>query len=289
MITNLSNAERVRVPGERLYEQDIYAKDLDLLQAKTLQRLSASADVLGIIKLLGENLNIDINTMYVDDFKYLIHWFRLKSFSDFPHMVSFTCNHCNKSNELPVKSENLVIDDVPNELTKDGGVLMAFENYPKGLYIRAPKVGDDFITNALMKKLEISEEDLDSRSLILDLNLFRNKVNGLDIEDLYKTYKEGKFTTNDLMCITAFKQTMGWGVRDEYKFKCEHCKEEVTVIEPLDLTTFFLSGESRRLIRSRILPILPLETTDNGAGEAPAAVDQLVLQETRKNAKDNPR
>lgn len=271
MLTNLNNAEKVRVPGERLYEGDIYAKDLTTLQAKTLQRLSITADIRGIIKLIGENINIDINSMYFDDFKYLIHWFRLKSFADFPHSVGFVCYHCNQHNDQTVRSENLVINDVPEELTKDGGLLLPFENYPKGLYIRAPKIGDEFITDALMKKYEIPEEDIDMRSIILDLNLFRNKVNGMDIEELYKCFKEGRFTPNDLMLISTFRKEFSWGVEDSYKFKCSNCLEEVIVEEPLDITRFFQSSESKRSIRDRILPIVPPEATAGGVGDNAAS------------------
>ena len=198
-------------------------------------------------------------------------------------MVGFTCNHCQKHNELPVRSSNLIIDDVPEELTKDGGVMLPFTNFPQGLYIRAPKVGDIYITNALMKKHEISEDDLDMKSLILDLNLFRNKVNGMDIEDLYQAYLDNKFTPSDLINISSFRQACEWGVRDEYKFTCEHCKEEVIVEEPLDITRFFLSSESKRSFRDRILPSVPAEAVDNGNRESTVEGDMVVLQEARKN------
>lgn len=266
MLTNINNAERVRIPGERLYDEDLYAKDFTTLQAKTMQRLSITADIRGIVKLLGENINIDINTLFFDDLVYLIHWFRLKSFADFPHMVGFTCYECGKHNELPVKSECLMIKDVPPELTKDGGVLLPFDNFPKGLYIRAPKVGDEFITEAMMKKHEIDEDNLDMRSLLMDLNLFRNRINGMDIEELYKAYLEGKFTPNDLMIVASFRKEFSWGVKSTYKFKCAHCGEEVIVEEPLDITTFFQPSESKRLIRDRILPLVSSETTAGGVG-----------------------
>ncbi len=261
MLTSLSNAEVVRVPGERLYESEIYAKDLTTLQAKTLQRLSVTADIRGIIKLLGENISIDINQMYFDDFKYLIHWFRLKSFSDFPHQVGFTCYHCNQHNVQCVNSNNLMIDDVPEELTEEGGILLPFDNYPNGLYIRAPKIGDEFITEAMLKKHNVATDNLDMRSILLDLNLFRNKVNGIDIEELFKAYNEGKFTPSDLMVISAFRKEFTWGVKDTYKFVCEHCKEEVIVEEPLDITSFFQPSESKRFIRDRILPSVSTKTT----------------------------
>lgn len=261
MLTNLANTEIVKVPGERLYETEIRAKYLDTLQVKTLQRLSVLGDVKGIVRLLGENLNIDINTMFLDDFKYLIHWFRLKSFANFPHIVGFTCDKCNTHQELPVKSENLMIKDVPEDLTKGGGLRISLENYPNGLFIRAPKVGDDFIADKLMQKYELPEDDLDIKSILLDLNLFRNKENGMDIEQLYQDFKLSKFTPDDLMTITAFKMYYNWGVEDTYKFTCEHCKEEVIVQEPLDITTFFQPSESIRYIRNRILPSVPSETT----------------------------
>ena len=261
MLTSLSNAEIVHVPGERLYESEIYAKDLTTLQAKTLQRLSVTADIRGIIKLLGENINIDINQMYFDDFKYLIHWYRLKSFADFPHQVGFTCYNCNQHNEQPVLSKNLMIEDVPSELTEDGGILLPFDNYPKGLYIRAPKIGDEFITEAMLKKHNVPTDDIDTRSILLDLNLFRNKVNGIEIEELFKAYKEGKFTPSDLMIISAFRKEFTWGVKDTYEFVCTHCKEEVIVEEPLDITSFFQPSESKRFIRDRILPVVPSEAT----------------------------
>ena len=204
--------------------------------------------------------------MFFDDFKYLIHWFRLKSFANFPYQVGFVCPFCNQHNEMPVKSENLIIKDVPEELNNDGGLMMAFENFPKGLFIRAPKIGDEFITEAMMKKHDIAETDVDTRAILMDLNLFRNKVNGIDIEELFKAYKEGKFTPDDLMVLAAFRQEFSWGVQDSYKFHCEHCKEEVIVEEPLDITKFFLPSESKRLIRDRILPSVPAETTADNAG-----------------------
>lgn len=266
MLQSLVNAEKIRVPGERLYEEDIYGKDLNVLQVKTLQRLSASADATGVIKLLGENINIDVNKLFFDDFKYLIHWFRLKSFKNFPHMVGFSCNHCHGSNEQAVTGGNLMIDDVPEELSDNGTVLIALENYPNGIYIRPPKIGDEMITNKMMKKYKFEEDNIDMHSLFLDLNLFRNRENGKDIEELYEEYKRGKFTPDDLMTITAFKTEFTWGVRDTYKFNCSHCGEEVIVEEPLDLTNFFLPTESRRLVRNRILSSIPTKTGTDESG-----------------------
>ena len=266
MLTSLNNAEKIRVPGERLYGQDIYGKDLNVLQSKTLQRLSITADVRGIIKLIGENINIDINSTFYDDFKYLIHWFRLKSFANFPYQVGFVCPFCSEHNSLPIQSNNLIIDDVPSELNEEGGLMMSFTNFPKGLLIRAPKIGDEFITEAMMKKHNIADENIDMRSILLDLNLFRNKTNGMDIEELFKAYNEGKFTPDDLMVIAAFRKEFSWGVRDSYKLHCEHCLEEVIVEEPLDITTFFQPGESKRLIRDRILPSVPVEAAVNTVG-----------------------
>lgn len=268
MLNSIVNAERIRVPGERFYDTELYGKNLTVMQAKTLQRLSFTQDLKGIIKLIGENLNYDVNKIYYADFTYILHWFRLKSFSDFPKTVEFQCPFCSQRQTASIRSDkNLTIIDAPAELNEHAGVYMRFDNYPNGLFIRAQKVGDEFITSSLMRKYNIDEDDVDVQSTLLDLNLLRNQENGMDIEQLFQEFKNNKFTPNDLMAIMNFRSQFDWGVNDTYKFECEKCKEEVTVHETLDITQFFLQpSKSESAIRERILSNVKSQTTDQRAG-----------------------
>lgn len=262
MLTSIVGSEIVHLPGEEFYDTEIRAKPFNVLQAKTMQRLSMTADVNGIIKLIGECISYDVNQLFTSDFKYLLHWFRINSYKDFPRYISWDCPHCQLVNETAITSDNLRYTEVPSELV-NGGLNMMFDNFPEGLFVRAQKISDEKFASDLKKENRISEDNIEVTNIIMNLNLLRNPQNKLSMEDLWKLYKDNKFTNDDMMALDMFREEYDWGVKDSYALKCSHCNEVVNVESPFNITEFFQVDGSKRSLRKRILPNVPTQSTDN--------------------------
>lgn len=283
MLSSMNGAEIVHVVGENFYPDQLWAKPFNVLQAKTMQRMSMTGDVRGIIKLVGECISIDVNQLFQDDFKYLVHWLRLNSFKDFPRILQWKCPFCETMNETEVKSSSLVYKDVSDELI-NGGLWMKFDNFDDAFFVRAQKISDEKFASDLLKQERISEDNVEMTNIIMNLNLLRSKENGLTLQDLYGMYKNDKFTNDDMAALDIFRDDYSWGVEDKYKFTCEHCQEEVTVDAPFNITNFFQFDGSKRNLRKRILSNVPTATTisdDRADGVQRVLMD---VQETRESS-----
>ena len=261
MLTSTVGSEIVHLPGEEFYSEEIRAKPFNVLQAKTMQRMSVTADVNGIIKLIGECISYDVNQLFTSDFKYLLHWFRINSYKDFPRYVEWDCPKCQHTNESAITADTLQYIEVPSELT-DGGLRMRFDNFEEGLFVRQQKISDEKFAADIKKQNGISEDNIEVTNIIMNLNLLRNPQNKLDIEELWKMYKENKFTNDDMAALDAFREEYDWGVKDSYSLRCKNCNEVVTVESPFNITSFFQFDRSKRDLRKRILPNVSAEPTE---------------------------
>lgn len=283
MLTSLSGSEVVHVIGENFYPEEIRVKPFNVLQAKTMQRMSLTGDVNGIIKLVGECISIDVNHLFQDDFKYIIHWLRLNSFKDFPRILRWKCPLCNEENENSVTSSSLIYKDVSSELT-NGGLWMKMDTFDNGIFVRAQKISDEKFTSDLLKKERIPEENIEMTNIIMNLNLMRNKENSISLDDLYVLYKNNRFTTDDMAALDTFREDYSWGVEDKYKFTCSHCQEEVIVDSSFNITTFFQFDGSKRNLRKRILSNVPTTAAISTVGTDGVQGVLMDVQETRSTS-----
>lgn len=258
MLTNLDNASNVKLPGQAFYPQEVYAKPFNVLQIKSINNIIANNDSNRLINLVGECINYDIKELYQDDFWYLLHWLRIQSYMNFPHIIPWQCPDCDHRNNSVLTNENLTYNEIPEDY-KDGEMKIILDNFPDGLYIRPQKVKDDIICQNFMKKKMIKEDDLARSSIIMDLLLLTNPKNDLNLEQLYNMFVSNKFTTDDFATIQVFRDTYTWGVTDIAKFKCDKCGEEVDVEYSFSLLTFLSKNHDRTNLRKRILAGVPTE------------------------------
>lgn len=265
MLQSTENATKVVLPGGAFYPQDIYVKPFNVLQVKTLSKIALTNDPIQLINLVGECINYDVKELYQDDFWYLLHWLRINSFMDFPHIIPWQCPACEYKNNTPLTPETLTYDEIKEDYV-DGEMRMKFDNFPEGLYIRPQKVKDDITSRNFMKKKLIKESDMARAAIIMDLLLLTNPKNNMNLEELYKLYNEGKFTNDDFNAIAMFKKEYAWGVTDVARMKCDKCHEEVDVEYSFSLASFLPSNNDRSNFRKRILAGVPSTPTDTTVG-----------------------
>lgn len=283
MLSSVNNSEVVHVVGENFYPEELRVKPFNVLQAKTMQRMSLTGDVKGIIKLVGECISMDVNQLFQDDFKYLVHWLRLNSFKNFPRVLQWNCPFCEKQNETEVETTSLIYKDVSPDL-KNGGLWMSMDCFDNPFFVRAQKISDEKFTADLLKKEGLPEDNIEVSNIIMNLNLLRNKENGISLQDLYSMYANNKFTNDDMAALDVFRDTYSWGVEDKYKFNCSHCKEEVIVDAPFNITTFFQFNGSERHLRKRILSNVPSPTTTDSDRTNGIQGVLMDVSETRESA-----
>lgn len=262
MLTSLDRASKIELPGGAFYGQDIYARPLTVLQIKSLNSVVSTNNTGQLINIVGDCINYDVKELYQDDFWYLLHWLRINSYLDFPHIIPWECPDCGTTNRSPLKGDNLTYTEIPEDY-KDGQMKIVLNEFPDGLYIRPQKVKDDIICQSFMKRRMMKSDDVARASIIMDLLTLTDPKNDLNLEQLYNMFTNNKFTTDDFAAIQVFKQEYTWGVTDIAKFKCDKCLEEVDVEYSFSLLSFLPKNNDRTGLRKRILVSVPAAPADN--------------------------
>jgi len=247
---------KIELPGHAFYKEEMTGRTLTELEVKKLAALTHGDNIKGIVQLLNDAVSNDLFELYTDDFWYLMWWLRVQTFPSYPIVVPWTCK-CGAENKSDLTADKLKYIDIPEEFNP----LHAQVRLSNGelISIRPQKVKDEFDVDAYLKQRMIKDPDRSIKGVLLDLACLGE---GKTIDDLYKSYKAGNFSTEDFFTIQGFKTLYTWGVNKIADFSCYKCKEGVSVEYEVTLTNFFPDILHREYLKQRILFNVPSTPTE---------------------------
>ena len=232
----------VNVPGEHLYDlsEPIQVRKITPIEQKRLVSILINDDkdhtkeVTGFINNLIKG--IDPNELYWPDYYFLLYQMRLVTYKMFPLEFIIKCPYCGEKQTVTIDITNLDIDEVPEFYTKDKKVFL--ENFGE-VPFRYKKVKDDIMVLDFIKAHNIDEEDLALTSLVYDLC---SLTEWKSLDELWTLAESGEITMQDIIVIEDYIAKSMWGVKEEYKFNCRKCGEEVADAYTMQLADFFPSN-----------------------------------------------
>lgn len=233
---------KVSVPGENLYDlvEPIQIRKITPIEQKRLVGILIDEDnnhtkeIVGFIN--GLIKGIDPYELYWPDYYFLLYQMRLVTYKMFPIEFIITCPHCGEKQTVQLDVQSLQIDEVPECYKKDSKIFL--ENFGE-VPFRYKKVKDDIIVSDFMKAHKIKEEDIALTNLVYDLCLLSDWK---PLEELWALAETGEITMQDIIVVEDFLAKCMWGVKEECKFNCRKCGEEVSSAYDMQLEDFFPSN-----------------------------------------------
>lgn len=231
----------VNVPGEELYDlqEPIQVRKITPIEQKKLVSLmgrenTTNREIIGFINTLIKG--IDPMQLYWPDYYFILYQMRLITYKMFPLEGTFLCDKCEHEQKVQIDITQLPIDEVPGTYTKNSTVYL--ENFGD-VPFRYKKVIDDITVEDFMKRKGLDKNDIDMRTLIYALLLLSNWK---PIDELWDLAESGEITMQDMIVIDNLATKSVWGVREEIKFICDKCGEEVSSTYEMQLDGFFPSN-----------------------------------------------
>lgn len=230
----------VHVPGEQLYNlpETLKVRKITPIEQKRLLTLiggddTTSKDLLQYINQLITG--IDPYELYWPDYYYLLYNMRVVTYNKYPLEAKFTCPKCGNVEKVKINIGELETTPVSEELLK--GATVELENFGS-VPVRYKKVKDDVLIEDFIKKESLDADDVNIRILLADLCLL---TEWKSLKELWDYANSGEITVQDTIAVESFFERSTWGIKEEVKYTCKACKEEVSNAFSMQLETFFPS------------------------------------------------
>lgn len=111
-------SERIILPSLCVFYdfKDIMIRPFDVPRLAKLYRAIKARDFILFNDVLDWSINVDIRNMWTVDVKYIMHWHKINSFIQMPHITKWTSIYGNK-NDTTIEMTDLVVD--PLKMTEE--------------------------------------------------------------------------------------------------------------------------------------------------------------------------
>lgn len=231
------------LPGSRLYDTEIIVSPFTVNQVAELMSLAETQNTTpqNLFRILDENLNIPVKSLYEDDLSFLMWWFRFNTFIGIPKVLTYECPHCNETNQVEVSSkiisENVL--SVNPDYKKEGVEVQLSDSRKVRMKLLTLKDIEE-VDNYVADILEDTRESTRLMCLVI-----QGMDPELDIHTKYTKYckedSKEKLTPAEFYNANKFYQEYKFGVKPFFDFKCTNPKCEKLVRLPLEvsLSDFF--------------------------------------------------
>lgn len=234
----------VHVPGEKLYDlsETIKIRKITPIEQKRLLTLIGGDDTTtkDLVQFINQLIvGIDPNELYWPDYYYLLYNMRVVTYNKYPLEAKFKCPQCGNIEKITINIAELENIPVSDRLLNNPTIeLENFGTVP----IRYKKVKDDIVIDDFISKQKLDDQDVNIRLLLADLSLL---TDWKPLEELWDYANSGELTVQDTIAIEDFFADTTWGIKEEVKYTCKACKEEVSNAFSMQLETFFPSNFSK--------------------------------------------
>ena len=271
----------VELPGGFLYPEECRIQPFTYGDASALSLLGRTNDPETLFKIIDKRVNLDVNSLTIQDFWYILYWQRINSYSTFPVKLPWTCNHCEHKNLNEVTGSSLIINDLDNKYYH--GIEVDFPDSGV-LKVRLKLIGDEIKLKKYMRTEKIEDPTGEIYETLLTACMLEH--NGGTLKERYNTVKG--MSADDQFTLKGVEDYFEYGVKDYSEFTCENCKEVVKVGYELDLTSFFPSVQDKSSVGSRILfskASVPADSHFTGNGLDESDVHSKDTHEPSKSPK----
>lgn len=228
------------LPGKTLYDKEfnVQIRSVTPIEQKYILSLAqkdqkTQKEYIDFLRklIVIDNPEVKIEDLYWYDIKYLLYRIRYMTYQRYPIKLEFKCAECGAKIIQDLNIGKLDITE-PENIQRT----ITLENLGE-LPIRNKLLKDDDIMNDFAKKLNIAEDDIQMRLLILDLCLISSEERPL--EKLWELAEAGEITAADIVMIEKWFENNEWGIKEEVNTVCPNCKKEASKGYLLSIEDFF--------------------------------------------------
>lgn len=248
----------VGLPGGDLYREECRLQTLTYGDATAINLISKSKDVQKLFEVLNNRASLNVYDLTLPDFKFLLFWQRINSYSTFPMNIHWKCSQkgCEQKNNDELTGPKLVITDIDPDY--DHGMTLDFPDSGP-LRLRLKLVKDEIASKQYLIKNRIQDKDGELLEEVLTACML--ELNGGTLEERILQVRE--MSADDQFLLKSFESEFDYGVQNYAEFTCEKCKEVAKIGYEFDLANFFPSIQDRTNVRSRIIPSSSAPTADS--------------------------
>lgn len=283
------NSSKIELPGNKIYDfKEVYIKTFNLEDIYQVSTIGIQQDLNRLINFIQDHLSIDINKITEADFKYVLFWERLNSYSYNPIILKWNCGSCFEDNNTEINETNCGYKELSKEYTKDGVNIELYSGDKVNWKI--PTIGDSKAAKEFIEKAKKAESSyiiaeiaqcitfLDSPELSLGDKF--NKVKQLKPDDFtIFSYLTNEFTN--------------YGIEEIADVKCGHCGGCQQTRFHFELSNLFPNFHDSGLIRSRIFSNSvsnePSEHTPGGDEQTALSEEEIRREDKDRTAKKQPK
>lgn len=223
----------IEIPGLKLYDNLDYLrikKITPFIHKRILSLASVEADVNKFLDLLNELvLNFDLNELNLDDLSYILYQLRLTCYNMIPIELMFKCPECGKEQKVKLDPSKLDI------IEKSEYPTVSLEKFGN-VKIRYRKIKDDKTIDTFLKSKQLDKNDPFYRTLVVDALVLDNWK---PLDEVWNLMEKDEITVQDTLKIENELVNNGYGVKEEFTYKCKNCQKEVTQEFSLNLGDYF--------------------------------------------------
>jgi hypothetical protein len=244
------NTSKVTLPGKAMYDfpDEVYINTFTLEDLYQITTIGIQGDEKRLIQFMQSHLSVDVSKLTETDFKYLLFWERLNSYSYNPITLSWECIKCLKDNKTEINETNLDYKELSSDYTKNGLIIELYSG--EKIIWRIPTIQD---TNIVKEFCKGKDPYVYALAEIAQCITFHNNPEIVSLKD--KLEKVKSFLPDDFSIFTHLNvEYTNYGIQDKANVVCSHCQARQDVEFQFGITNIFPSFPSSGSLRSRILP-----------------------------------
>ena len=279
------NSSKAELPGSKIYDfKEVYIKTFTLEDIYQVSTIGLQQDLNRLIDFIQNHISIDINKITESDFKYILFWERMNSYSYNPILLKWNCDSCGENDSTEINEDNCGYKSISEEYTKDGINIELYSG--DKINWKIPTIGSSRGAKNFIEQFKKPE----SSYIIAEI---ANSVTFLDSPNLTisEKFDRIKQLKPDDFSIFSFlnEEYSSYGIKEQAEVKCRHCGGCQQVRFHFGITNLFPNFQDSRSIRSRIfsnsISDESSEHSERGDEQTTLSEEEIRREDTNRESK----